>query len=96
MNTKRQRIYLTDIMARIEQIERFTSEGRDAFLADDRTQEAVIRCFEVIGEIVKRLDSALLARPQVWETVEQDLPNLRAAVEALLAGLPPTDDEEAL
>lgn len=56
---KDQRQYCRDILARIEQIERFTFDGRDHFFADDRTQEAVIRCFEVIGEAVKRLDSRL-------------------------------------
>ena len=57
-----QRTYLQDIVNRIDQIERFTHEGEAAFLADDRTQEAVIRCFEVIGEAIKRLDSELLTQ----------------------------------
>lgn len=56
---KSQSQYCHDILHRIEQIERFTAAGEAAFLADDRTQEAVIRCFEVIGEAVKRLDPAL-------------------------------------
>jgi len=76
---------------------------------------AVIRAYEVVGEIVKRLPQSLKdANPQinwkkligfrdflahnyeevilqyVWNAVE-DLPNLRAAVEAMLASLP--DDE---
>lgn len=59
---RRQRTFLQDILARNEQIQRFTRDGRDAFMADDRTQEAVIRCFEVIGEAVKRLDPELTAR----------------------------------
>ena len=59
---KNQRLYLQDILMRIDQIERFTSEGEADFMADDRTQEAVIRCFEVIGEAIKRLDPALLAQ----------------------------------
>lgn len=59
---KNQRLYLQDILARIDQIERFTNEGEAEFMADDRTQEAVIRCFEVIGEAIKRLDLSLLAQ----------------------------------
>lgn len=59
---KSQRVYCQHILERIQQIERFTAEGETAFLADDRTQEAVIRCFEVIGEAVKRLDTTFTAR----------------------------------
>ncbi|MFQ3674193.1 MAG: HepT-like ribonuclease domain-containing protein [Aggregatilineales bacterium] len=59
---KSQRRFCTHILDRIRQIERFTAEGESAFLADDRTQEAVIRCFEGIGEAVKRLDPALTAQ----------------------------------
>lgn len=58
---KHQRPYLDDILMRITQIERFTRSGEADFMADDRTQEAVIRCFEVIGKAIKRLDPALLA-----------------------------------
>lgn len=35
-------------------------------MTDDRTQEAVIRCFEVIGEAVKRLQPSVTAQqPQI-------------------------------
>ena len=54
--------YCQDILSRIEQIERFTHDGKQAFMADDRTQEAVIRCFEVIGEAIRRMDANLLAK----------------------------------
>jgi uncharacterized protein with HEPN domain len=59
---KDQRQYCLDILRRIAQIERFTSEGEQAFMADDRTQEAVVRCFEVVGEAIKRLDTNLTAQ----------------------------------
>ena len=63
---KSQRGYCNDILMRIAQIERFTAEGEAAFMQDDRTQEAVIRCFEVIGEAVKRLDPTLTGQhPQI-------------------------------
>ena len=51
---------LHDILDRIERIERYTAEGRQAFLDTDWQQDAVIRCFEVIGEAIKRLDSTVL------------------------------------
>ena len=37
----------------------FTSEGRAAFMADRKTQSAVIRQLEVIGEAVKNLSPEL-------------------------------------
>ncbi len=43
-------------------IQRFTKDGREAFMQSDQVQEAVTRCFEIIGEIVKRLDPALTAQ----------------------------------
>jgi uncharacterized protein with HEPN domain len=52
---KDERLYLEDLLARIVMIEDFTAEGRAAFMASIQAQEAVIRCFEVMGEIVKRL-----------------------------------------
>lgn len=115
MNRTRQ--FLTDVLTAIERIEIYTQDGKDAFFSDLKTQDAVARNFEIVGEVVKRLPKALLAeRPEVpwqdvagfrdvlihdyneidpdevWLVVEHDLPNLRAAVEALLAGLPPDED----
>ncbi|MCD4685263.1 MAG: DUF86 domain-containing protein [Anaerolineae bacterium] len=55
------RAWLEDVLERITLIEDFTAEGQDAFLQSRKTQEAVIRCFEVIGEIIKRLPAADLA-----------------------------------
>ena len=47
-------LYLKDILAAIDSIERFT-EGLDldTFQADDKTTSAVMRKPEVIGEAVK-------------------------------------------
>ena len=52
-------VYLRHILDAIEKIVRFTADGRAAFDADDKTQDAVIRNFEVIGEAVKNLSSGL-------------------------------------
>ncbi|MCC6612618.1 MAG: DUF86 domain-containing protein [Anaerolineae bacterium] len=100
-------------MTEFAAVERFTANGKAAFLADDRDQYAVMLAYARIGEIVKRIPNEMLAtQPQiewnnikgfrdvllhryfdvsmerVWEAVEK-LPDLRAAVETLLASLPP-------
>ncbi len=49
--------YLQDILQEVDDIIAFTSEGEDAFMKDVKTQKAVIRSYEVIGEISKRLPS---------------------------------------
>jgi uncharacterized protein with HEPN domain len=54
---------LDDILERIERIERFIAGlNRDAFLADDRTTDSVVRNLEVIGEAANRLPLALRDR----------------------------------
>ncbi len=48
------RIYLKDILAAIESIERFVvGMDLETFQADDKTTSAVIRKFEIIGEAVR-------------------------------------------
>lgn len=47
--------YLQDILQEIDDIIAFTIEGEAAFMQDVKTQKAVIRSYEVIGEIGKRL-----------------------------------------
>lgn len=49
------RVYLAQILERIERIQEYTVSGKQAFFADRRTQDAVIRNFEVIGEAAKRI-----------------------------------------
>ena len=53
--TKDPRVYLAHIVERIDRIAQYTATGRDAFFADSRTQDAVIRNLEVIGEAAKRI-----------------------------------------
>ena len=52
---KDDRLYLTHILEALGKIERYTDEGCAAFFADSRTQDAVLRNFEIIGEATKRL-----------------------------------------
>lgn len=47
--------YLYDILREIDDIIAFTVEGEAVFMQDVKTQKAVIRSYEVIGEIGKRL-----------------------------------------
>lgn len=101
---------LEHIRAAVERIELYSADGEAAFLSDPKTQDAVIRNFEVIGEAVKGLSQDLRDRhpsvpwkqaagmrdflihvyfgvnlERVWRTVQQDLPALKAVVEAELA-----------
>lgn len=50
-----ERLYLTDILDAIDKALAYTREGRDAFFADPKTQDAVVRNLEIIGEVAKRL-----------------------------------------
>ena len=49
------RVYLAQILERIDRILEYTAGGRDAFFDDEKTQDAVIRNLEVIGEAIKRV-----------------------------------------
>jgi len=51
--------YLRHILDATLAIEEYTSGGRDYFLSDRRTQDAVIRNLEVIGEAAKGLSTGL-------------------------------------
>jgi uncharacterized protein with HEPN domain len=112
--------YLHDILTAISRIQTDTQEGKEAFFVDTKTQDAVNRNFEIIGEVVKRIPKTILnTQPQipwqdvagfrdvliheyhevdleeVWLVIEQDLANLRQAIEALISTLensPSTDE----
>ncbi len=111
--------YLQDILQELNDVADFTTGGEEAFMTDLRTQKAVIRSYEVVGEIAKRLPGELrnahteidwrrlttfrdflahnydlIVLRYVWDAVE-DLPNLRAKIEAVLATVEAeTDDDE--
>lgn len=67
----RDRLYLTHILERIERIETYSAPGREHFMSDLQTQDAVMRNFEIIGEAVKNLSDAVLDRtPDVpWHRI---------------------------
>ncbi len=51
--------YVRDIVEELEDILTFTSEGQQTFMESEVIQKAVVRSYEVIGEICKRLPSEL-------------------------------------
>jgi uncharacterized protein with HEPN domain len=51
----RDRPFLLHIVDACERIERYTTAGKEEFLADAMVQDAVLRNLEVIGEAVKGL-----------------------------------------
>lgn len=46
-------LYILHALDCIERIEKYTIEGVSAFLEDDKTQDAVIRNIEIIGQCIK-------------------------------------------
>ena len=53
--SKDPRVFLAHILERADRIAAYVRDGHAAFLADHKTQDAVIRNFEVIGEAAKRV-----------------------------------------
>lgn len=48
--------YVKDVLAYALRVKRYSEGGSlETFLAEEKTQDAVIRCFEVMGEATKRL-----------------------------------------
>jgi uncharacterized protein with HEPN domain len=54
---KDDRLYLHHMLERCRRITRFIGPGREAFMASDELQDAVIRNVEVIGEAAKRVSA---------------------------------------
>jgi uncharacterized protein with HEPN domain len=53
---------LRDILEAIERIERYTSEGRDAFFRDELIQTWVIRHLQIIGEAARGIPPDVRAK----------------------------------
>jgi len=56
---KDDRLYLLHIVECISRIERYTAEGREAFLSDNKTQDAVLRNLHTLSESTQRISEAL-------------------------------------
>ena len=64
---KDDRIYLVHIQDCIIWIRRFTVEGRESFLGDRKTQDAVIRNLQILAESTQRLSAEVKAStPPRW------------------------------
>jgi uncharacterized protein with HEPN domain len=58
MAERDERLYLVEILGAIDRALEYTGSGREAFFTDSKTQDAVIRNIEVIGEAVKGVTEA--------------------------------------
>jgi uncharacterized protein with HEPN domain len=56
---ERDGLFLKHVLDAIGEIESFTTAGREGFMQDRKTQSAVVRQLEIIGEAVKNLGKAL-------------------------------------
>ena len=56
---KDDRLYLIHILECIERVERYTTDGGEAFIEDTKTQDAVMRNLQVLAESVQRLSDDL-------------------------------------
>lgn len=56
---ERDALFLNHVLGAIDEIRSFTTDGRQGFMADRKTQSAVIRQLEIIGEAVKNLSATL-------------------------------------
>jgi len=62
--------YLGHIVDSIVAIERYTSAGKDAFMAQTIVQDAVVRNFEIIGEAAGRLSPEIRNRSTLlWNKI---------------------------
>ena len=63
--------YLAHIKDAIRQIREYTTAGETAFFQERKTQDAVIRNLEIIGEAVKRLPTDLTSRHETipWKRI---------------------------
>ena len=59
---KDDRVYLLHIGECIARIEQYTGGGKTGFLADTKTQDAVLRNLHTLAESTRRLSDALKAR----------------------------------
>jgi uncharacterized protein with HEPN domain len=68
---KDDRLYLHHMLERCRRITRFIRPGREAFMATEELQDAVIRNVEVIGEAAKRVSADARSRlPELdWRAI---------------------------
>jgi uncharacterized protein with HEPN domain len=63
---KKDLLYLDHIIEALDRIEKYTAEGREAFLASTLTQDAVVRNLQTMGESTQKLSAARkAAHPEI-------------------------------
>ena len=64
-------LYIIHIHESLKKIAAYTRDGRDAFMVDSKTQDAVVRNFEIIGEAARRMPGEFTAAyPQIpWRRI---------------------------
>lgn len=70
--TKDRSVYIRCIHECIQKIKRYTQGGKDEFFRDDKTQDAVIRNLEIIGQAVKDVgqDTLVATDPNIpWKQI---------------------------
>jgi hypothetical protein len=67
----RDALLLADMIKACDKVAVYIQEGKEAFLSDERTQDAVIRNIEIIGEASKQLSAEAKGRaPQEpWKRI---------------------------
>lgn len=68
---KNDRVYLLHIRDALQRVANYTGGGRAEFFGDARTQDAVVRNLEIVGEAAKSLSTEVRARaPNVpWKVI---------------------------
>ena len=68
---KDDRLYLINIQESIERIEEYIQDGRDAFLDDKKTQDAVLRNLHTLAESSQRISNKLKEQSEQvdWRTL---------------------------
>ncbi len=113
MTSHDDKLYLIHITECIVRIQEYTAEGKDSFMQDRKTQDAVVRNLQTMAESTQRLSSTLKSKHndvewrdiaafrnilvhdylgvdlnQVWQILENEIPDLKGTVQAMLAGWP--------
>jgi len=60
--TRDPEVFLRHVLLCVDRIGEYTRDGREAFFADRKTQDAVVRNLEVIGQAVRDLDLTRLSQ----------------------------------
>jgi uncharacterized protein with HEPN domain len=68
---KDDRVYLLHIRDALDRVAAYTAGGREGFFGDPKTQDAVVRNLEIVGEAAKRLSESVRAlAPEVpWKAI---------------------------